>query len=76
MENVFPNYSKNSSSLEEEGDFFQEMYSDSILKQLTMVLFVTGASLGLALEFGIIWYEKNGDHRYRTVINQLFSTIS
>ena len=76
MENITPSYFKNSSLFEAEGDFFQEMYSDSILKQLTMVLFVTGASLGLALEFGIIWYERNGDHRYRTVINQLFSTIS
>ena len=28
------------------------------------------------MELGIIWYEKNGDHRYRTAINQLFSTIS
>ena len=76
MENINPTYFHNSSFVEKEGDFFQEMYSDSILKQLTMGLFMTGASMGLALEFGIIWYERNGDHRYRTVINQLFSTIS
>ena len=46
-------------------DFFEEMYSNTGSKQLTLVL-----------ELGIIWYERHGNHRYRTAINQLFSTIS
>lgn len=59
-----------------ENDFFEEMYSNSVLKQFTIVVFVFGTILGLLLEFGIIWYERHANHRYRTAINQVFSTIS
>ena len=59
-----------------EDDCFNELYSDTILKKVTMVFYFAGSIFGLLLEFGIIWYERNGNHRYRTVINQLFSTIS
>ena len=57
-------------------DYFEELYSNSVLKNITICIFVIGVVLGLTFEFGIIWYEKNGNHRYRTVINQLFSTVS
>ena len=57
-------------------DFFEGMYSNSGLKQLSILTFIIGTIFGLILEFGIIWYERNGNHRYRTVINQMFSTIS
>ena len=57
-------------------DFFEEMYSNSGLKQVTIFIFFFGAIFGLFLELGIIWYEKHESHRYRTAINQLFSTIS
>ena len=60
-----------------EPDFFEDLYSDSVLKQATMATFYTGVIIGLLLEFGIIWYERGGgNHRYRTAINQLFSTVS
>ena len=60
-----------------EDDFFEELYSDSVLRQATMTIFYTGSLLGLMLEFGIIWYERGGgNQRYRTAINQLFSTMS
>ena len=60
-----------------EPDFFEDLYSDSVLKQTTMAIFYTGVLFGLILEFGIIWYERGGgNQRYRTAINQLFSTIS
>jgi hypothetical protein len=59
-----------------EVDFFKEMYSNSGLKQVTIGIFFIGTIFGLILEFGIIWYERNGNHRYRTLINQLFVTIS
>ena len=59
-----------------EYDFFAEMYSNTGLKQATVVTFFLSTFLGLMLMFGIIWYERNGNHRYRTVINQLFSTLS
>ena len=57
-------------------DFFEDLYSDSSLKQFTIGIFFFGAILGVISEIGIIWYERNGDHNYRTVLNQLFSTIS
>ena len=57
-------------------DFFEQLYSDSFLKQATIVIFFIGAIVGLISEVGIIWYERNGNHQYRTVINQLFATIS
>ena len=59
-----------------ENEFFVDLYSNTGLKQLTVTIFFFGAILGLLLECGIIWYEKYGNHPYRTAINQLFSTIS
>ena len=59
-----------------ENDFFEELYSNTWLKQVTIAVFFLAAIGGLILEVGIIWYEKHGNHPYRTLINQLFSTIS
>ena len=59
-----------------ERDFFEDLYSNTWLKQLTIAIFFLAAIGGLVLEFGIIWYEKHGNHPYRSLINQLFSTIS
>ena len=59
-----------------QNEFFREMYSDSNLKTLTVAIFFIGTIFGLILELGIIWYEKYGNHRYRTVLNRLFSTMS
>ena len=60
-----------------ETDFFNDLYSDSSLKQATMAIFYTATIFGLILEFGVIWYERGGgNQRYRTAINQLFSTLS
>ena len=57
-------------------DYFKELYSDTILKQVALAVFFFGCIFGLFAEFGIIWYERNGKHRYRTVINQLISTVA
>ena len=57
-------------------DYFKELYSNSVLKHVTLGFFFTGVLLGLAFESGIIWYEKSGYHRYRTAINQLFAFVS
>ena len=59
-----------------ENEFFKELYSNTALKQCTVTIFFFGLIFGLLLEFGIIWYEKFGNHPYRTTINQLFSTVS
>ena len=60
----------------EDGDFFEELYSESVFKQVTIGIFFFGSIVGAILLVGIVWYERNGPHRYRTVLNQLFSTIS
>ena len=57
-------------------DFFKELYSNSGLKEVTIAIFFFGTFLGLLSVFGIIWYERCGNHNYRTAINQLFSTSS
>ena len=57
-------------------DFFEELYSESVFKQVTIGIFFFGSIVGSILLVGIVWYERNGPHRYRTVLNQLFSTIS
>ena len=73
--NIFNNTSQ--TIILNEPDFFEDLYSDSVLKQGTMAIFYTGVLFGLTLEFGIIWYERGGgNQRYRTAINQLFSTVS
>ena len=63
-------------TMRSENDFFAEMYSDSVLLKGTLATFFTGTVLSLVSMSGLIWYERYGNHRYRTVINQLFSTLS
>ena len=78
MEEISSNITINQSSSfsEFEDDFFKELYSESTLKHITIAIFFFGSIFGLFLEFGLIWYEKYGNNRYRTVINQLFSFVS
>lgn len=78
MEEISSNITTNnpSSFNEFEDDFFKELYSESTLKHFTIAIFFFGSIFGLFLEFGLIWYEKYGNNRYRTVINQLFSFVS
>ena len=59
-----------------QNDFFGDMYSDSVLLKATLATFFIGTVLSLVSMSGLIWYERNGNHRYRTVINQLFSTLA
>ena len=76
MENISRDNDNFTSTISVEEDFFRILYSDTPLKQATIAVFFIATIFGLLLESGIIWYERNGNHRYRTVINQLFSTIS
>ena len=72
------NFSENiiQENLLSENDFFAEMYSESVLLQGTLATFFIGTALSLVSMSGLIWYERYGNHRYRTLINQLFSTLS
>ena len=73
----WPTQSCNSTQcINENEDFFEELYSDTGLKNLTIFFFFVGSILTVILECGIIWYERNGDNNYRTVLNQLFATLS
>ena len=65
-----------SALMSSENDFFRELYSESTLKHVTVAIFFFGSIFGILLELGLIWYEKHGNNRYRTVINQLFSFVS
>ena len=76
MDTIANDVNISSSIFPVEIDYFKEMYSNSGLKQVTIGIFFIGTIFGLLLEFGIIWYERNGSHRYRTLINQLFVTVS
>ena len=58
-----------------EDDFFSEMYSNTILKHFTIATFFIGTFFGIISMSGMIWYERKGNHRYRTVVNQLVSTL-
>ena len=62
--------------IQDENDFFSEMYSNTGLKQFTIAIFFLGTFLGLLSMSGIIWYERRGNHRYRTVVNQLVSMLA
>ena len=56
-------------------DFFAPMYSDNGLNHFMFAVVIIAAYLGILLMLGIIWYERYGNHRCRTAINQLFSTL-
>ena len=57
-------------------DFFAAMYSNTSINQLMFCIEIIVATIVLLLMSGIIWYEKYGNHRCRTPINQLFSTLA
>ena len=73
-DNILMNVSFSTTS--PDNDFFKDLYSESHLKHVTIAIFFFGCILGISLEVGLIWYEKFGNHRYRSVINQLFSFVS
>ena len=77
MDNITMFHNSTQTKFTTEPDFFKDLYSDSGLKQVTMAIFYIGVLFGWILDFGIIWYERvGGNQRYRTAINQLFSTVS
>ena len=57
-------------------DFFAAMYSCNGLNHFMFTIVVISTVIGLILMSGIIWYERCGNHRCRTAINQLFSTVA
>ena len=56
-------------------DYFEKLFSPSTIKNVTIATFFVASIMGLLLMFGVIWYERRGRFRYRTVINQLFSSV-
>ena len=76
VENFIQNTNASTTTFPMDKDFFEGLYSNTVLKQITIAIFFIGSITGILFEAGIIWYERHGNHRYRTAINQLFSTIS
>ena len=62
--------------METKEDFFAAMYSNHVLNEFMVIIMIIGATFGLLLMSGTIWYERYGNHRCRTAINQLFSTLA
>ena len=57
-------------------DFFNEVFSNSPITPVTIFVYVVSVIIGILGPIGIIWYEKNCENRYRTVINQLFASLA
>ena len=56
-----------------ESDFFQGVYSNTSFSPITFLVFLIGVTIGILGPVSIIWYERNCDNRFRTVLNQLFA---
>ena len=57
-----------------ESDFFEGVFSP--LMPTEVIVFVIGWIIGVLGSLIIIWYERNCDNRYRTVINQIFARFA
>ena len=57
-------------------DFFKEVFAKSPITPVTIFVYVVSVIIGILGPIGIIWYEKNCENRYRTVINQLFASLA
>ena len=56
-------------------DYYEILCSHSPVDFLAVATFFAFSIVELLLLFGIIYYERNGRFRYRTVLNQLFSSV-
>ena len=65
--------SSNSSNSTDMLDFFQGVYSNTSFTPITFLVFLTGVIIGIFGPVSIIWYERNCDNRFRTVLNQMFA---
>ena len=54
-------------------DFFQGVYSNTSFTPITILVFLMGVIIGTFGPVSIIWYERNCDNRFRTVLNQMFA---
>ena len=54
-------------------DFFQGVYSNTSFTPITILVFLLGVIIGTFGPVSIIWYERNCDNRFRTVLNQMFA---
>ena len=59
---------------QETEDIFTELFEPQPLKTISVILTILLALSLMALNFGIIFYEKFGSDKKRTIINKLFSS--
>ena len=57
-----------------ENDFFKDVFSYENLSATKICIFALGVLIGFIGAIGIIWYERHGINRFRTVINQMVAT--
>ena len=56
-----------------EVDYFNGVYSNTSLTPITVFVFVIGLIMGIIGPISIIWYERNCNNRFRTILNQMFA---
>ena len=57
-------------------DFFNGVYCNGPFTPLTVIVYMVSVITGILGPIAIIWYERNCNNRYRTVLNQLFASLA
>ena len=55
-----------------DADYFEDVYLYASLTPTTILVFVIGLIIGTLGPVSLIWYERNCDNRFRTILNQMF----
>ena len=57
-------------------DYFEGVYSSTSLTPVTIFIYVIGLIIGVLGPIGTIWYERNCNNRFRTILNQMFAAMA
>jgi hypothetical protein len=57
-------------------DYFEGVYSSKSLSPAIVFIYVIGLLIGVLGPITIIWYERNCDNRFRTILNQMFARVA
>ena len=57
-------------------DYFEGVYSSTSLTPTIVFIYVIGLVIGVLGPISIIWYERNCNNRFRTILNQMFARMA
>ena len=57
-------------------DYFEGVYSSTSLTPTIVFIYAIGLVVGVLGPISIIWYERNCDNRFRTILNQMFARMA